>query len=77
MLEDRPLLNGRPKRCGERNDTETVKKRWEEVQMQFANDMIAGKWYAVTQIDIWQDGQMVRNFFGASSKKSLWRLIKF
>jgi hypothetical protein len=42
--------------------------------MQFANDMIARKWYAVTQIDIWQDGQMVGNFFGASSKKSL---IKF
>jgi hypothetical protein len=53
------------------------KKRWEEVQMDFAKAMIPGCYYAVTQIDILPDGQMVGNFFGASSKKSLWRQIKF
>jgi len=45
--------------------------------MEFAKAMIAGGWYAVTQIDILPDGQMVGNFFGASAKKSLWRQIKF
>jgi hypothetical protein len=44
--------------------------------MDFAKAMIAGCYYAVTQIDILPDGQMVGNFFGASSKKSLWRQIK-
>ena len=41
-----------------------------------ANAMIVECLYAVTQIDILPDGQMVGNFFGASSKKSLWREIK-
>jgi hypothetical protein len=54
----------------------TKKQRWEEVQMEFAKAMIAGSFYAVTQIDILPDGQMVGNSFGASSKKSLWRQIK-
>ncbi len=45
--------------------------------MEIAKAIIAGCWYAVTQIVILPDGQMVGNFFGASSKKSLWRQIKF
>jgi hypothetical protein len=44
--------------------------------MEFAKAMIVGYFYAATQIDILPDGQMVSNFFGASSKKSLWRQIK-
>jgi hypothetical protein len=36
------------------------------MQMEFAKAMIAGSFYAVTQIDILPDGQMVGNFFGAS-----------
>jgi hypothetical protein len=44
--------------------------------MEFANAMIAGCLYAVMQIYILPDGQMVGNFFGASSKKSPWRQIK-
>ena len=44
--------------------------------MEFVKAMSAGGFYAVTQIDILPDGQMVGNFFGASSKKSLWRQIK-
>ncbi len=31
--------------------------------MEFAKAMIAGSYYAVTQIDILPDGQMVGNFF--------------
>ncbi len=44
--------------------------------MEFAKAMIVGSFYAVTQIDILPDGQMVSNFFRASSQKSLWRQIK-
>jgi hypothetical protein len=46
---------------------------WGDAQREFANQMKNGAMYAVTQIDIFQDSQMVGDFIGASSKKTLWR----